>query len=562
MKKILFYLILYPLFHILVGCNATTPTEPIIDNPVSDLTKIEESLIFKGVRPTVQPPCQVQFFFSVRDLQNRAMIFSQNELAEKTRIFENNTEIDYSETNFFVSNADNFRMDIVMVLDFTNSMASFLQNNQTAIDQMLLGSKEIIRSLGAAHRVALLEFHDRNFEPQVLSYFTSDTTFLIGALDAFASSQIDNGSSRVWDAVHKGLQLFPDEDNPDNVRLLIFLSDGYDTSSRFTPDNIIELANKKFAQIHSVGTGNVRGSQVLEKITHSTEGLFYAADSLSDITFQLNEIAANLSGQYKLSYISLLQQSKPEVKVQIEYDGKFNSFAQVVDLTVVDNGQKDDRIGRLTYDGSVVADERATAVLRLQHTPRNINTFRFRIQSDLLKQIEIIPQTEGGVLDSSWQLSVGNDGWFTLHSDAKVLPFGAFGLLVKAQFSPISGSGLNVPFSLDNTIYNSGKSFIAPDTLRLGLPINNPSPIHESDNVSKQPAFSWQIEAADSVQVEIDFHLDTARLATALAASNLQANTFTPAQPLAANKTYYWKIVVHTGRNHFTGPVWKFTTGN
>jgi hypothetical protein len=561
MRKILYLLFICPLCYFLVSCNAS-PTAPSEESPENGLSKIEETLVFKGVRPAVHPPCQVQFFFSLRDKQERAVVMEPGDLAGSTRIFENNTEIDYSETNFFVTNADNFRMDIVLVMDFTNSMASFNDNDSTAIDQMILGSKEIIRAIGSAHRIAMIEFHDRNFDSQVLSHFTSDTTFLIATLDAFAGMPIDHGSTRVWDAVYKGLELFPDVNNPDDVRLVIFLSDGFDTSSRFKPENIIELAKKKFVQINSVGIGRVLDATVLQNITNSTEGLYYPAEKLSDIFTQLSEIAKNLRGQYKLSYISLLQESKPEVKIQIEYKGGLNSFAQIIDLTVFREGEKDDRIGRLTYDGAVVANERATAILRLEHTPRNINAFKFNLQSGLLQRVEIIHQVEGGLLDPSWQLTASNDGWFLLQSNTNVLPFGAFGLLVKAHFAPISGSGLKIPFAMDNTIYSGGKSFEAPDTLRLGLAITNPSPAHGSINISRQPIFTWAIGDANQSNLTFDIHLDTFPLATALVSANQRAKTFSPAQPLLANKTYYWKIVVQDGRNHYTGPIWKFTTGS
>lgn len=526
----------------------------------SDFTFSQQTLFFKGVRFSVKPPCQIQFLFSLRDSNNRAVNMHPADLAARTRIFENEIELDYTETNFFVSAARNFRMDVVLVLDFTNSMAATINQNTSAIDQMLAGSKSIIRALGPAHRIALVEFHDRNVEPQVLVYFTSDTSYIMAALGAFASLPIDHGSSRIWDAIYKGLSLFPTANNPDDVRILIFLSDGFDTSSQRSIQEVIGLARERDVQIHAVGTGSVHYQENLVKIAEATDGLYYQAENLSDLHTQFRTIAENLSGQYKLSYISLQQQGKPRVTVEVDYLDAVNSFSRIIDLSGFTSSDKDDRIGRVSYSGTVVADQGATAFIGLEHTPRNIDRFRFRVGPAPLKQVEIIPPAEGGLLDSTWSLSASNDGWFEATSARNVLPFGAFGWLFRLRLEPISGSGIDVPFAMDNTIYTGGKRFIYPDTLRLGLEIENVAPANKSAGTSRQPTLRWRISDPITDSLTYDVHLDTVPLATTVVASGLSSTSFQPPQLLAPGTTYYWKIVVHTAENHFTSSIWQFTT--
>ncbi len=546
---------------LLLSCGGDSPFDPRDEGGQNGPISLQQkTLQFKGVRSIVRKPSQVQFFFSLRDIEGNALRIPPETLAQNTRIYENNTEIDYSETNFFISTAENFRMDVVLVLDFTRSMAAPTSTGETGIAQMLEGARTIIRKLGAAHRVALVEFHDRNVAPQIISYFTSDTDALLAILDDFAKRTIDNGSTRVWDAVITGLNLFPTEDNPDNVRLLVFLSDGFDTSSEKQPADIKSLAREKLAQIHCVGTGDAPRTEVLQDIAAATDGLYYAADDLGGITAQLEQIAINLSGQYKLSYISLTRNTMPSVRVEIEHEGEINAFQQELDLRAV---IADDRIGELTYDDDVREGERANVFLRLLHTPRNINRFRFRfLATSKLDTVTLIAREEGGILDSTWQLFGPNpELWYTLKSDSSVLPFGGFGLLVNARFRNIGDSSLAVPFEMDNSIYSNEKRFSYPQTLYIGLPIIDPVPPQDSSNVPVDITLRWRVDNFRNQQnIRFDVRLDKNRPSERIVASDITSNRFKPATALEPNTVYYWQIIARSGRNFYSGPIWRFKT--
>ncbi len=541
-----------------LSCDSESPFDPA-ERQNGPVRLQQRTLQFKGVRSIVRKPSQVQFFFSLRDNDGNALRIPPQSLVQNTRIFENDTEIDYNETNFFISTAENFRMDVVLVLDFTRSMAAPTASGETGIEQMLTGARTIIRTLGAAHRVALVEFHDRNVAPQIISYFTSDTDVLLATLDRFAEREIDNGSTRVWDAVMTGLNLFSTEDNPDNIRLLVFLSDGFDTSSEKRPEDIKDLARKKLVQIHCVGTGDSPQADLLQDIATATEGLYYAADDLGGISAQLEQIAINLSGQYKLSYISLTRNPTPSVRVEITHEGEINSFQQDLDLRGV---IADDRIGELTYDDEVLEGERANVFLRLLHTPRNINRFRFRFLSGKLDEVTMVAAEDGGILDSTWQLLGPNpELWYTLKSDSSVLPFGGFGLLVNARFRNVGDSSLAVPFELDNSIYSNDKGFAYPETLYIGLPITDPVPVNNSANVPVNVTLSWRVDNFRNLRdIRFDVRLDKNRPSERIIASDIAANRFKPATPLEPNTLYYWQIIVRSGRNFYSGPIWRFKT--
>lgn len=561
MKSCLYFCGLLCTIAVLFACQ-TNPMGPEPDQPIDDFLKIEQSLVFKGVRSIVQPPCQIQFTFALRNADDQAVFFEQSDLSQRVKILENDIEIDYNETNFFVNTARTLMQDIVLVLDFSNSVLALNAENASATEAMIAGSKSIIRALGVIDRLAIVEFHDRYQTPQVLSYFSSDTTALLAAIEAFSQRQIDYGASRAWDAAKLGLDLFPTTSRVDAQRLLLIISDGKDTSSRTQPQELIQKAREQNVQIFAADLNASQGSPILQKLANETDGLYLAISPDTHVRTRLADLAESVSCQYQVSYISLLQQPQPTVCVQIEHAGQLNSFSKSVDLGAVIETQKDDRIGRLTYDAEMPDANHAIVTLRLEHTPRNINAFRFKIATSQLQQVQIIPQTIGGLLDRSWQLSHDSDGWFVLRSASVFLPFGAAGALVRAEYATPSGSNLRVPFLLDNSIYSNEKQFNAPDTLILGLRISNPQPMHGSEGIERRPLLSWEVEAGSSQDLVFDVFLDSEAPVLRQIATGIRETEFAPPTTLAANKTHYWKVVARIDGNHYSSPIFQFKTGD
>ena len=78
-----------------------------------------------------------------------------------------------------------------------------------------------------AHRIGVVEFHDRNAEPEVLSVLTTNRQAILERTSRFSQSIFDPGSSRIWDSVVAGADLFTtSEQNPRAIRALVFLSEG------------------------------------------------------------------------------------------------------------------------------------------------------------------------------------------------------------------------------------------------------------------------------------------------------------------------------------------------
>ena len=89
--------------------------------------------------------------------------------------------------------------------------------------------------------------------------------------------------------------------------------------------------------------------------------------------------------------------------------------------------------------------------------PRNIDRIRFRAQTSKPLGVELVPGSNGGLLEG-WRLSGPDvDGWHEVASGMP-LEFGSPGLLAKLTFSSITEGGIEIPIEFDNSIYTGGKT--------------------------------------------------------------------------------------------------------
>ena len=142
------------------AATAAAPT------PEPTLAPLEE-INFGGVVTRTNLPSQVQVVFSLRDQDGHAIELPAEDVQKATKIYECEPrteegcrpgtedweEIDYTETSFFVHTAENFDLEVVFVLDFTNSMAQArLPDGRRAIAAMMESFSAGLGVLPGAHR--------------------------------------------------------------------------------------------------------------------------------------------------------------------------------------------------------------------------------------------------------------------------------------------------------------------------------------------------------------------------------------------------------------------------
>lgn len=426
-------------------------------------TPASKDVFFKDVETTLRVPSQVQFSFRLTDANNHAMNLSHSNLSAPFSIYENGEEIDYTETSYFVHPAASLEMDLMLLLDFTNSMATWSQDTLSAVELEIAWARDLIDDLAESHRMALMEYHDRNVSAGLISDFVSSRSSLHQSLDAFLNQPLDNGSSSIWDAIHDAVLQFPDEDNPDKQRTLVVLTDGRETSSIKTPQNIITIAVEKKVNIFIIGTGFVDNESQLDSIAEQTQGEYYAAANIDAFQRELDQVRSDLGGHYKLSYITLKRDGIYEVTVNYSNSGWTGAITRTLDLGSVFG---DDRIGVLSFDSPTLRGDELDIILRAQHIPRNIDRLRFKFDTDKPISLQLIPAADGGLLDGWVVTEPGEDGFYEFTSSTP-LRFGDFGPLLRVTIgSVISTSTLEIPFEVDESIYQGGKGFTYPRVIR------------------------------------------------------------------------------------------------
>ena len=421
---------------------------------------------FTGLVTTTNLPSQVQVMFSLRDEWGHAIVRPAEEVERSVKVYEKGPgtggdwqEIDYTETSFSVSTAENIDLEIVFVLDFTNSMSEArLGDGRNGIEAMLDAFEAALAALPSAHRVGVVEFHDRNARPEALSRLTTDRKAVLDAARAFLMRGFDSGSSRVWDSLVVAADLFSDRSqNPRAVRALVFLSDGRDTSSEVTREQAAEYAGERGAQLYALGVGEVFRESDLRSAARSTDGAYYSARNIDQIQERIQLLVNDLRGQYQLTYITLRRSGEYDASVSVELAGvegetAFGPF-DVASFFGPDNQ------GVIEFDPPTLdrASQRATAFMRARHVPRNIDRIRFRVETAKPMQVELVPGRDGGLLEG-WSLSGPDAGGWYEASSGTPLEFGSLGLLAKLTLSNVIEDGLNVPVEFDNAIYAGGKA--------------------------------------------------------------------------------------------------------
>ena len=449
-----------------------TPDPQVPPTPTpSPLQEIE----FAGVVTSTNLPSQVQIVFALRDQDGHSVVLPADQVQRGISVYEQGPgtdgweEIDYSETSFFVHTAENIDLEVVFVLDFTNSMyEARLPDGRTGVDAMLDAFNAAVAVLPSAHRIGVVEFHDRNVEPSVLSPLTTDRNSIRSSVARFANSGFDHCSSRVWDGVAVGSELFSSVDaNPRAVRALVFLSDGRDTSSVATRDSLEGIASERKAQLYALGVGDVFQSSELRSLASDTGGAYYSARDVSRLQTQLQLLVNDLQGQYQLTYITLRRTGQYRSGLTFNYRGLEASMG--TDRFDVASFFGPDNQGVISHDPPALDRSNGTAdvFVRALHIPRNIDRIRFNPGTAKPVSVELVAESDGGLIDG-WTLSGPDGSGYYEVSSTDAIEFGNSGLLFKLTYSNIVEKGLALPLHFDSSIYSSGKQLTYAGQIHVG----------------------------------------------------------------------------------------------
>lgn len=208
---------------------------------------------------------------------------------------------------------------LVMLFDNSSSQMAVRELEKKAALKFF---KRVLRSQDEAALIAI------ETEPRLIRNMTSDVNALTKAVEDFGKPQ---GATALFDAVAMAAESLKVQAGR---RVIVIVSDGEDTISETTFDLALTLAQQADCQIYAVQTGHIEnanlrqlaGERRLQEFAAQTGGAVAVPQDVSDLDTAFNQIAADLSQQYILSYYPSSEEPR---------DGTFHTLA----LTVKDQPQ-------------------------------------------------------------------------------------------------------------------------------------------------------------------------------------------------------------------------------
>jgi Ca-activated chloride channel family protein len=214
------------------------------------------------------------------------------------QVFEDGVQ---QEVTFF--NRTNLPIALSVLLDTSASMEDKLQTAQEAA----IGFVKRLRDQDLGQ---VIDFDSRVFIAQA---FTNN----VGDLEAAIRRTTAGGSTSLHNAIYISLKELKKvlARSTDEIRrqAIVVLSDGEDTSSLVSFDEVLELAKRSETAIYAIGLrsrdiARTRGFNeadfVLRQLTRETGGRVFFPQQISELSGVYGEIAQELSSQYTLGYTS------------------------------------------------------------------------------------------------------------------------------------------------------------------------------------------------------------------------------------------------------------------
>lgn len=180
---------------------------------------------------------------------------------------------------------------VALALDVSDGMrdADKLKMAQTA-------AEHFIQQMPSRDQFVLVTFSDEVIVPQPL---TSDSNVLVRSVNALAAG----GSDRhMFEAVAQGLTQL--SLGPTGPRALIVLTDGKANTTARTLHDDVAQAVRLAVPIYAIGLSTDADTEVLQRLSGSTGGHYYAASTAQDLTPAFQSILRQLSAQYEVAWQS------------------------------------------------------------------------------------------------------------------------------------------------------------------------------------------------------------------------------------------------------------------
>lgn len=193
---------------------------------------------------------------------------------------------------------------------------TLLMDTSTSMEQKLPIAQQaaigFARQLKPSDVAAVIEFDSR---PAIIQDFTSDKTLLENAIRRTAAG----GSTSLYNAIYVGLRSLQANRSTagatDQARrqAIVVLSDGEDTTSLVTYEDVLDLAKRAETAVYAIGlrSRDVAGAKgfreaefVLRSLAQQTGGREFFVEDAKALPVIYQRIADELANQYSIGYMS------------------------------------------------------------------------------------------------------------------------------------------------------------------------------------------------------------------------------------------------------------------
>lgn len=192
-------------------------------------------------------------------------------------------------------------LSLAILLDTSSSMDPKLPTAQAA-------ALRLVKALGTEDEAEVIGF---NHHIQCLQTVTRDK----GALEAAIRATRAEGATGLYNALYVALRELQRNSRPEEVRrrAIVVLSDGEDTTSKITDDQVLELARKVGVGVYPINlrstTSDPRSLQgstmtfFMTALGRDTGGQSHFPKQIADLDSVYDRIAEELHSRYSIGYV-------------------------------------------------------------------------------------------------------------------------------------------------------------------------------------------------------------------------------------------------------------------
>ena len=200
-----------------------------------------------------------------------------------------------------------FHSSVALVMDYSESMSP---EDTTALEE---AATVFVSQMPNGNRGAIIKFSG---EVSVVQPFTDERKLLTDAIRNDYEVNSDKGTV-LYDSIYETVKIMSDEQGN---KAIIVLTDGDDSDSDKSLEELIGFANRQRAAIHTIGLGEELNADVLKQISKATGGSSYLGADQSNLINTYKSISDELKKQYVLSYTRKSSEIRGIVTLQVKVE--------------------------------------------------------------------------------------------------------------------------------------------------------------------------------------------------------------------------------------------------